>query len=162
MKSYYIVDILHKDNGQWKVSCDAFKNAPVVEASKLSIAIAKLKEMLETECARMQQIGEQIPESDETAFERLADGKCMIELDTLKILKEENSEIVRRTISLPKWMDILIRNSEIDSSSVFREAVRAKLADDSPPIFTVEQLKQKTDPAVLKAYAVEILKNIGQ
>ena len=66
--------------------------------------------------------------------------------------------VVKRTISLPEWLDNRIRRSGIDSSKLFREAALKELATKGyPEITTVEELKKRVPKRVLKKYITETL-----
>ena len=100
----------------------------------------------------MLQLGESLP--DEPSF---SEGTYVVDCDIMQAFKNSSTELVRRTISLPKWMDILIRNSEIDSSGVFRDAVMKKLKPSTDDILSLADLKSRVDESILKAYVREVL-----
>ena len=149
--SFYAVDVVQKRDGLYVASCDSF-DLPSVSASTALGAVSALRKSIERKGSDMLMAGESLP--DEFVFE---EGTYVLECDLMGTFKNSASDMVRRTVSLPKWLDVLIRNSEIDSSGVFREAVMKKLSPSDGSISTLDELKEKVDSNLLKAYVKDFI-----
>ncbi len=125
----YLIHLKKSEDGRfYEASCNTFPGLPTIESCNAEDAITGLVELMTKEGAEMMLRGDTPPK--ETGYEDEMD--ILVSLDFEKVLHSEHNKIVRRTVSLPEWMDIMIRNSEIDSSSVFREAIRGKLLNNDP------------------------------
>lgn len=51
----------------------------------------------------------------------------MVEVDTLAYRKQTDTVAIRRTVSLPKWLDTLATNSGVSFSQVLQDALKQKL-----------------------------------
>ena len=51
----------------------------------------------------------------------------MIDVDTLEYRKRTETKAVRRTVSLPKWLDQLAIKSNVSLSNILQEALMLKL-----------------------------------
>ncbi len=143
---FYEIKVKKTENGLYSASCDAF-NVPAICAPKPAVAVRMLKEAIESEGSNILKCGDKLPEEFS-----MDEGKYIVDCDIMEKFKNTSSEMVRRTVSLPKWMDVMIRNSEVDSSSVFREAIMEKIAPKDDKIESVDELKSRVDENILKEY----------
>ena len=152
--SLYTVKIEKKKDGLYVADADQFDVH--VSAGTAAMALSSARKTIERDITRILQQDDKLP--DEAFVES---GTFVLDMDIPSILEASSNEIVRRTVSLPKWMDIMIRNSRVDSSAMFKQAVMEKLQSDNlekaDTITTVEELKKRVSPDVLKSYVMESL-----
>ena len=151
--SLYAVKVEKKKDDLYVATSDDFHES--VSASTPASAIRTIKKSIERDIARILQQDEKLP--DEAVIE---DGTFILDIDVAGALEAASNEIVRRTVSLPKWMDIMIRNSRMDSSAVFKQAVMNKITADSDQISSVSELKEKVSADILKSYMMECILNM--
>ena len=144
---YFRIELKKNSQGLYIASAPAF-GIPEVCGQDPDTAIAKLKEAIESEGALVLAKGETIIK------EELPEGKYILGCDFMNEFKKNNSEVVRRAVSLPKWMDIMVRKSGVDSSSLFRDAFMNKIEPKGETPLTVEDIKDCIEKAV-KEYMSE-------
>ena len=142
---FYEVEIRKKPD-HVEAECKAFGKK--VNGPDEATVIRLIKEEVETEGVLLKREGKALPEPDEMS------GALVIEPDFDKKVKEKATQTVRRNITLPEWMDVEIRERQIDASKLFREAYMERYgSNDGPAITSIRDLENKVAPEILKDYA---------
>ena len=150
-----IVDVADKGTHK-EMKCDAFDVSISVPDVKTGIPL--IKGMIEQAGVRMKREGKDLPKEMASADQVTGNVICMV-LDFDKLLREKVTTSVRRTITLPEWMDLEVREKHIDASKLFREAFIEKYGDiDEVKITTVDELEQRVDHNLLREYVNKYVK----
>lgn len=153
MRSYRI-DVRETEHG-WLAECAAFGAA--VDAAELMNAVDGVRLECEDIARRMLMEGRALP-----ADEPLGPGWSGKALYFRTAVQEEyeagNQAPVRRNVSMPAWLDRMLRKNNIDASRLFQDAAMAKLAElerargGFTRIASVSDLEAACLPGVLDEY----------
>ena len=144
-----------------------------VDADTLENAIRAIKDLIEKEgCLRLKN-GETIPESifDKHYYEKGTvlpnhnDNIVFVQVDIEKKFRDSASESVRKNISMPMWMDIMLRYYNVDASRLFQEAAQSFLdkqkekeqINKKAVIRSVEDLEAQVDKKIIDQYILRKL-----
>jgi len=74
---------------------------------------------------------ESLPEASLPVDYALSSGEffCLIEFDLLKYRKKHNSKSIKKTLSIPEWLNEAAIDQNINFSQVLQEALIQKIAD---------------------------------
>lgn len=122
-----------------------------IHADTREHAMANITAYIDSEVTQRIKEGKDIPRSE------YKDGEYTYLYDIDKILKDQSTEMVRRSISLPMWLDNRIKNSGLDSSKIFREAILKELVPEDRGITTIKDLEENIDEELLKSYVMKYL-----
>ena len=150
----YVIQIDEKED-----HCRAYNEAfdITVDAPNVIKAVELIRERIINEGVLREMEGRDLPKQ-KVEFK---EGTVIVEVDFNKSTRKLATASVKRTISLPEWMDIEIRNNRIDASKLFQEAFLEKYDTNYEcDIESVEDLKAKVDPDILKAYVKAYLQNL--
>ena len=84
--------------------------------------------------------------------------EIITEIDIEKAFRLTHSNIVRRNISLPEWLDIKLRDLDTDASKLFQDAAKEYIAQHENKISSVNDLVKYVSKEVLDSY---VLSRIG-
>lgn len=149
---YYIVHFIKNDNHGVVAKNKAFDIR--ITAPDIPKALIIMENKIMTEGVLRIREGGQIPAPEEipSQFGSFA----IIDVDFNQMLKKEAKLTVRRTITLPEWMDLEIKNRDINASKLFYDAFMERYADDGQrPIESLGELKRRVDPKILEDFAKE-------
>ena len=123
MRSYRI-DLTKTENG-WLADCKAFEIA--IDAVELDDAIRAVKSECESEALRRLMAGQGLPE--DTKIDENNPFAVYFNCAAQEIYEAGDDANVRRNISLPSWMDKMLRRANVDASKLFQDAAVAKLKE---------------------------------
>lgn len=132
MRSYRI-DLTKTENG-WLADCKAFEIA--IDAVELENAIQAVRSECECEALERLMSGQGLP--DDTEIDENNPFAVYFNCAAKEIYEARDNANVRRNISLPAWMDKMLRRANVDASKLFQDAAIAKLKelDGTPNIST--------------------------
>jgi len=134
----------------------------IIDAEQLEDAINAMIAKIEMESMVLMINKLPIPTSDLTTNTE-DEPTVLISVDLTKKIKENNTEAVRKNISMPAWMDMQLRYYDVDASKLFQEAALRFLEDKKTPkktncnskeITTVEELIEKVPKKLLDEYVM--------
>ena len=116
------------DDGGYCVYAPDFKGC-ITEADNLAEGIVKIRDGLCGMLYMMERDKQPIPEpTDVTSVEHdEGDIVTLVDAPLDEYRRRVGSKAVRRTISIPEWLDELAVNSDISLSQITQEALRLKL-----------------------------------
>ena len=130
-----------------------------VSVKDLKSGLPVIKGMIERAGMRMKREGKELPEEFDGISGKLFGNVC-IAVDFDSLMREKVTTTVRRTITLPEWVDLEVREKKIDASKLFREAFIEKYGEtpEDVKILTVEELESRVDKKILKEYVGKYVK----
>ena len=140
------------------VSVESAAFGITINAPDAMKAVSALKSKLESEAVLILRNGGTLPE--ERFPEELPDRSCVIEIDPETALKRSATQTVKRTISIPEWMDVKIKEEKINASQFFQskfDDAYGNTKPDMPEITDLESLKKLVPEHILKEYLKESL-----
>ena len=132
-------------------NCDAFDLT--VDADTADNAVEQLRRLVQKTGAELIKQKQEFPQSDQIDQNV---GVVLVEVDINRYYRETSTEVVRRTVSLPMYLDEQIRNSGLDSSKIFRDAIQKEL-QNSEQITSLEELEARVNPELLRKAAAKYL-----
>ncbi len=147
MKRYIAVNIKHCE-GYVSARCDEYDL--FLDAADITDAVDGLKQMLDEIGVKMVKNRQEIKYEPDTENDMI----IFIETDFEKEYKCRYSNVVRRNVSLPAWLDEDIRNYRLDASKIFQAAVEKEL-EDRKRIKNTEELRKNIDSKILEDFLRE-------
>jgi len=147
MKRYIAVKIKHCE-GYVSARCEEYDLS--LDAADITDVIDGLKQMLDEIGVKMVKNRQEIKSSPETD----KDMTVFIETDFEREYKCRYSNVVRRNVSLPAWLDEDIRNYKLDASKIFQAAIEKEL-EDRKRIKNTEELRENVDSKILEDFLRE-------
>lgn len=101
----------------------------VTEGDTLEEAIRMAEDALGIYLYSLKEDGEAAPEPSDPADIKLSgrDFVSLISYDEVAYLKRTDSHSVKKTLTIPAWMDTLARESNLNFSNVLQNAIRREL-----------------------------------
>jgi len=100
----------------------------VTEGDSLTEAIKMAREALSGCIGAMQQRNEEIPVASPLEAIHYDDGFIsLIDVDMLEYKRKTESMAVKRTVSLPLWLDTMAQNAGLNFSQTFQDALKERL-----------------------------------
>ena len=154
---YLYVVTLKKEPDHIRAYNEAFDIT--VDAPDVPKAIELVKKQIINEGVIREMEDRPIPRQEN--LNDLKDNSVIIEVDFGANARRMATGTVKRTITVPEWMDMEIRRKKIDASGLFREAYLQKYDNtDDTTILSVEDLETKVDPRILKGYVKKFLNTV--
>ncbi len=127
-KVYYYAAIFHKEENGYSVwvndipGCNSQGNSFTEAVSNIKDAIGLYYEEYKSE-------NKDLPLSSEIANIKLEPNETavLIEFDVLKYIKRYNNRAVKKTLSIPSWLNVIAEEHNINFSSVLQTALKEKL-----------------------------------
>ncbi len=113
-----------------KVYIVEFPDLPgcVTEGESIPNAIEMAREALAGCIRSMQERRETIPEATPLGAVRADNGfASLIDLDMLEYKRKTESRAVKRTVSLPQWLDAMAQDAGLNFSQTIQEALKERL-----------------------------------
>lgn len=151
----YVIRTMQFEKG-WTAVCPAL--SVTVDAATRESAIRGCIRVCEETGREILQKGLPLPAED---FSDEENGGLIVRFSMTEDYKKQYAKPVRRTVSLPEWLDRQLRAADVDPSALFQEAAVAKLRELSfspygtRKIENVNDLEDACAPGVLDAYADE-------
>lgn len=127
----YVFRIRQRDDGGWTASCSAFNIA--VDADAAEDAVRALKGLVEDAGRRTLLEGSPLPAGHtelEGDFSVPSGERLLIcEFAMSEAYAAGKGKPVRRSVSLPEWLDNAIRSRGIDASRLFQDAAIRKIKE---------------------------------
>lgn len=124
MRSYRI-DIARTENG-WAAECKAFDTT--IDADRLEDAVDGVRRECEDAALKLLMAGKSLP-ADEPLDENWTGKALYFRTSVQEEYEAANQAPVRRNVSMPAWLDRMLRRNNVDASRLFQEAAVAKLAE---------------------------------
>ena len=100
----------------------------VTEGDSLSEVIEMAREALAGCICSMQQRNEVIPAASSLETVQCKDGfVSLVDLDMFEYKRKTDNRAVKRTVSLPLWLDTLAQNAGLNFSQTFQDALKERL-----------------------------------
>lgn len=127
---YPAIFVAEQVAGRGAVYTVSFPDIPgcVTEGDSVAAAMEMAREALAGCILSMQVRGETLPEPsalDDIAHE--GDFTSLIDLDMLEYRRKTDSRAVKRTVSLPRWLDALAQDAGLNFSQTFQDALKERL-----------------------------------
>lgn len=124
----YLFRMEQRDDQGWTVLCPAFDIT--VDADDPEDAVRACRRLVEAAGRQRLLDGLPLPDGLQGIAEMPHGGQwLMCEFSLLDDYKQENARPVRRTVSLPEWLDKMIRCRGLDASRLFQDAAIEKLKE---------------------------------
>ena len=124
MRSYRI-DIAQTEHG-WAAECKAFSTT--IDAGRLEDAVEGVRRECEDAAMRLLMEGKPLP-ADEPLDKNWTGKALYFRTSVQEDYEAGNQAPVRRNISMPAWLDKMLRRNNIDASKLFQEAAVARLSE---------------------------------
>ena len=128
MKTYVFPAILTPDDGGYSVS---FPDVPgaFTCGDNLADAISMAEDALSLMLVKMEDDGEKIAKPTDMQIISTADVDIvtLIRADTAEYRKKISKKAVKKTLTIPQWMNEAAEKQGINFSQVLQEAIQAKL-----------------------------------
>ncbi len=150
----YRIDITKTDHG-WAAQCKAFE--ATIDAAVLDDAVTAVRAECEDIARRLLMEGRQLP-ADEPLDPDWPGKALYFQTSIQEDYEASNQAPVRRNVSMPAWLDKMLRRSNVDASRLFQEAAMAKLREMEqerrgiPKISNISDLEDACLPGVLDQY----------
>ena len=101
----------------------------VTEGDTLAEAIRMAEDALGIYLYTMKEEGEEAPAPSDPADVEVSgrDFVSLVEYDEVEYLKRTDSHSVKKTLTIPAWMDTLARENNLNFSNVLQNAIRREL-----------------------------------
>ena len=101
----------------------------VTEGDTLAEAIRMAEDALGIYLYTLKEEGEETPVPSDPADIRVSgrDFVSLVEYDEVEYLKRTDSHSVKKTLTIPAWMDTLARENNLNFSNVLQNAIRREL-----------------------------------
>ncbi len=95
-------------------------------------AVENAKEALTLHIWGMEQDGEKIPESSAVSSLKMCENQAIVLIDAFMppIREKMNSKFVKKTLSIPNWLNIMATKEGINFSAALQNALKAQLHID--------------------------------
>ncbi|MCD8083222.1 MAG: hypothetical protein LUE86_06915 [Clostridiales bacterium] len=157
MRRTYQLELHRLENGWFRARSEEF--GLELDASSPTQAVTHMRTAMERDGVNRMIALQPIPAPDTKEIE---DGiqYAFVDTDIEHEYEKVNPKSVKRTISLPAWMDCAIRVSGVDASKLFQNAAAKYLEQtESPPctIDSVDKLKEMVPKDILDQYLNETI-----
>lgn len=131
-----------------------------IDADTIEHALSAIKKKVEAVGIQIMQKGCFCPNPCEITELPEDDTVFYIQTEIEKKFKDSASDSIRRNISMPAWMDLQLRQNDIDASKLFQEAAAKKLKekDYHEKITTIDELKECISESLLLEIKKESIK----
>ncbi len=137
-----------KDGKGYIAECHALKI--LIEAGTPAEAVTGMEEMIRDRVADCVKKGNKIPDDDTIDI----DGSVYVTCDAEKAFRIKYGGAVRRSVTIPAWMDEIIRSDGLDASKMLQDAI-SKKAESRITITNIKELKNSVDSSILDEYVRE-------
>lgn len=125
---YYYTAILHKEDKGYSIWLNDIPGC-VSQGDTLEDAIFYIKDALGLYYEDCQSKGTEMPEPKSPEGIELEKGEfaAMVEFDALEYMKRRSNKAVKKTLSIPAWLNTLAEENHINFSSVLQSALKERL-----------------------------------
>ena len=125
---YVFPAIITQEDGAYSVTFPDIKNC-FTDGADLCEAVENAKDVLDLMLMTMEDAKEKIPQPSNAAdLERGADAiVTLVGADTTEYRKQYGNYAVKKTLSIPAWMNTLAEQKGVNFSSLLQKALRAEL-----------------------------------
>ena len=158
----YLVYLKEYDDGHWRAECPALSVS--CDAPDSANALYGCRRMIQETGRELLLAGNRLPKEEHIVIQGTT--PIMLEFDMESEYETNASAPVRRTVSLPEWLDKRLRAANIDASRLFQDAAVERLRQMDaerlgvPKIATKADLEDACLPGVLDDYFKYRLKTI--
>jgi predicted RNase H-like HicB family nuclease/post-segregation antitoxin (ccd killing protein) len=126
--------------------CVVFPDLDVAtQGETLEQALDMAKELLELTIFGLEEDGDQIPVASDPAtlgIDHPGAFATLIAVNMPMVRAEMDLQYVRKTVTLPKWLNDLAENAGVNFSKTLQTALKLKLDSSDPPIYVSEKQEQ--------------------
>ena len=128
-----------------------------IDAETIEQSLTGIKRQLLHQGIMLLKAGEELPPTN-FRYETETTS-CYIDVDIYQEFQNSATELVRRNITMPTWMDIRLRHYNVNASNLFQAAATKFLEEKDNvkyrPIETLEDLKNNISSSLLDDYVKE-------
>lgn len=127
-KLFYPAVFHHEEVGGYSVDFPDLLGC-VTEGDTLAEAIRMAEDALGIYLYTLKEEGEEAPAPSDPADVEVSgrDFVSLVEYDEVEYLKRTDSHSVKKTLTIPAWMDTLARENNLNFSNVLQNAIRREL-----------------------------------
>ncbi len=126
--------------------CVVFPDLDVAtQGETLEQALDMAKELLELTIFGLEEDGDQIPVASDPAtlgIEQPGAFTTLIAVNMPMVRAEMDLQYVRKTVTLPKWLNDLAEKAGVNFSKTLQTALKLKLDSSDPPVYVSEKQEQ--------------------
>lgn len=125
---YYYTATLHKEDVGYSVWIDDLPGC-VSQGDNLHEAVANIKEALGLYYEDYKSRQETLPTPSEPETIKLEENETamLIEFDALDYIKRHDNKAVKKTLTIPSWLNTVAEENNINFSSVLQSALKQRL-----------------------------------
>lgn len=128
MAKYIYPAIFEKEDGFVTVRFPDFENC-YTQGDDIQDAYDMAQDVLCLTLYNLEESGADIPAASDIAALGVANGAftSLVDCDTLEYRKYYNSKAVKKTLSIPAWLNTMAEREDINFSAVLQRALKAEL-----------------------------------
>lgn len=125
---YYFTAVLHKEDIGYSVWIDELSGCNS-QGDSLAEAVANIKDAIGLFYEDLKSRGEPFPTPSEPEKVKLEknESAVLIEFDALEYAKKHDKKAVKKTLTIPSWLNTVAEENNINFSSVLQSALKQKL-----------------------------------
>ena len=128
MQKIYYAATLHKETDGYSIWIDDIPGC-VSQGDSLNEAIENIKEAIGLYYEECKQNNESlpVPSAPETIHRDNGETVAVVEFDPVEYMKKHNNKAVKKTLTIPAWLNSIAESQSINFSSVLQTALKEKL-----------------------------------
>lgn len=128
MQKIYYAATLHKEADGYSIWIDDIPGC-VTQGDSLSEAIENIKEAigLYYEDCKQNKENLPVPSAPETIRHDNGETVVVVEFDPVEYMKKHNNKAIKKTLTIPAWLNSIAEAQSINFSSVLQAALKEKL-----------------------------------